>query len=439
MDCITGINRKTMLNIFPLLFGVSAWLGIYATFLQMPIIVKKAPEGWSLPSFVVVLIQIGNIGPLLYTMLQKYRPIKDSYLIYFMLSVGLSGALLFSQFYDVTVNIFDDERSLPLLGSVLMFSLMACTSSVLFMPYMGRFQEGYLVSYFTGVSFGGLISSSITLLQGIGKEEKIICHNHTMEINVTDISPEPQEEPNISVATFFLIISCIFLISSISFFLIDTLKIFKNEYANVVIRYGNDYTFNQEEVSINAGTGTENNEKKTEKLKKLSSINYQNLMLLTGLISATFNAIIPGVLSYATLPFGTHTYHYTITFVYIGEPLAYIFGNFIPHSSIRLVWSLATFAIIPCTYIMINAVMSPFPPLLGTLIGSILTISSWVIAKICYAFINLSLMSIFRAQGGKSLVRLGGYTQIGSFLGSVFIFSLVNFTSIFKQYDPCAS
>lgn len=131
MGCEKIFNQKSILRLFPLLFGVSAWLGIYATFLQMPIIVKTAPEGWNLPSYVVVIIQIGNIGPLLYTLLQKYRPVRDSYLIYLMLSFGICGSLLFSQLYDMTINIFDNDRSVPLLGSVLLFSIMACTSSVL--------------------------------------------------------------------------------------------------------------------------------------------------------------------------------------------------------------------------------------------------------------------------------------------------------------------
>lgn len=249
------------------------------------------------------------------------------------------------------------------------------------MPYMGRFPESYLVSYFTGVSFGGLISSTITLFQGIGKSHD----SSTTSINDTDITTEEpqimQELPNISVSTFFLIISGIFFVSSSAFFLIDTLNVFKNEYANVEIRYGNDYTFNSpenEEMSVNAeGTTTEttNEKKKGKQLKKLSPINYQNLLLLTGVISAVFNAIVPSLLSYATLPFGSHTYHYAITIVYIGEPLAYMFANFIPHSSIRIVWGLAAFSTIPCTYIVINAAMSPYPPLIGTLIGSILTVS----------------------------------------------------------------
>ncbi|XP_063709696.1 solute carrier family 52, riboflavin transporter, member 3-B-like [Culicoides brevitarsis] len=426
---LSGLLQK----ICPFFFGISTWLGIYATFTQMPIIVNTAPEGWNLPSYVVVMIQIGNLGPLLYHFLQKHRPVKDSYLIYGMLTLGFCGALLFSQLWDLTTLIFDKERSLSLLGSVLMFSFMACTSSVLFMPYMGRFPSSYIVQYFTGVSFGGLICAFLALVQGMGStEEKLIATNET-----ESVTEEPQmqiDQPNFSVSTFFLLISGILFVSGIAFYLMDTLEIFKKQYANVEIRYGNDYTFNSAENEEMRETNDEDKRQQPrQQLKKLSPINYRNLLLLFGVMSAVINAIIPSVLSYATLPFGSNTYHYTITVVYIMEPLAYIFGNFIPHSSIRAVWIVAFIPVLPCTYLMINAVMSPYPWLLGTTIGEILPIISWSLVKMSNAFVTISLMSIFRDQGGKSLVNIGSYTQIGSFLGSVFIFCLVNFTDIFKS------
>lgn len=42
-----------------------------------------------------------------------------------------------------------------------------------------------------------------------------------------------------------------------------------------------------------------------------------------------------------------------------------------------------------------------------------------------------------RSQGGKSLVWIGAVSQVGSAIGSVFIFLLVNYTNLFTQYEPC--
>lgn len=238
------------------------------------------------------------------------------------------------------------------------------------MPYMGRFPEDYLVKYFTGVSFGGLISAFLALLQGMGEEK-------TGKSNDTEIvTDEPQmqiDQPEISVSMYFLLISGIIFVSSVAFHLMDTLEMFRKQYANVEIRYGNDYTFNrpENEEDTTATTTVKHPEKQ---LKKLSPINYQNLLLLFGVMSAVINAFIPGLLSYATLPFGSYTYHYTITCVYIGEPLAYIFGNYVPHSSIRVVWLVSLLTAFPCIYLAINAFMSPFPWFLGTTLGQVLPV-----------------------------------------------------------------
>ncbi|XP_063709311.1 riboflavin transporter 2-like [Culicoides brevitarsis] len=379
-------------KICPFFFGISSWIGIYATYTQMPIIVKTAPEGWNLPSYIVVMVQLGNLGPLLYHFLQKHRPVKNSYLIYGMLTLGFCASLVFSQLWDVTVTIFNSERSLFLMMSVLMFSLLACTSSVLFMPYMGRFPASYIVQYYTGMSCGGLTCAFLALLQGTGSDEE-----SQMEI----------DQPNFSVSTFLFIVTGIIFVSFVAFYLMETLEIFKKQFAI--------------------------DEDKKLEVKKLSPINFKSFLLLYGLLAALINATIPSILSYATLPFGSSTYHYTLTVVYIMEPLAYIFGNFIPHSSIRAVWIVAFIPVLPCTYLMINAVMSPYPWLLGTKIGEILPIILWTIVKMSNAFVTISLMSIFRVQGGKSLVNIGSCGQIGSFLGTVNIFCLVNFTDIFKS------
>lgn len=53
------------------------------------------------------------------------------------------------------------------------------------------------------------------------------------------------------------------------------------------------------------------------------------------------------------------------------------------------------------------------------------------------AYIRLKITTIFRQQGGKSLVWVGAFTQIGSFVGSVLSFTLVNYTGIFSSFRPC--
>lgn len=48
-------KRNIFVDALAILFGISSWIGVTSIFLQLPLIVSTAPEGWSLPSY------LGNI------------------------------------------------------------------------------------------------------------------------------------------------------------------------------------------------------------------------------------------------------------------------------------------------------------------------------------------------------------------------------------------
>lgn len=130
-------SRRLVLKVLALLFGVSAWLGINSSYVELPLLVQTAPESWSLPSYMVIVIQLANL-PLLFTCLQRARLLNNSAYIFSLLLVGFVGAIVFGFVYEKTTKIFDEDRSLALLVIVFGFALVGCTSSVAFMPYMGR-------------------------------------------------------------------------------------------------------------------------------------------------------------------------------------------------------------------------------------------------------------------------------------------------------------
>lgn len=68
-------------------------------------------------------------------------------------------------------------------------------------------------------------------------------------------------------------------------------------------------------------------------------------------------------------------------------------------------------------------------------------VTCWTVLTGFHSFIRLAITSIFRQQdsggGGRSLVWVGIVTQIGSIVGSVVAFVLVNLTNLFAKYEPC--
>lgn len=425
-------DRSLLVDLLAILFGVGAWIGVNSSFVQLPLLVVNAPEGWNLPSYLVVATQLGNMGPLIYTGLQKVRAFKDSYMIYAVLVLGTVGAICMALLYEVTAHVFGAERSVAMLVCVYALAMVGCTSSVLFMPYMGRFRTIYLITYLIGEGLSGFLPSIVALIQGVGGNAECIPNNST-DPNAPDfISYTPP--PRFGSMEYFIFVFVVLIISTIAFTILDNHPRCRREYAAVVINHGNDYTYETGQASASS---SDKSSIKLEPSKTLSNRNYTYLMLLMGALCMFGNGIFPSIQSYSCLPYGNVAYHLTVTLSTMANPVACFLAVFLPHTSIRAITSISLLAALFAVYGLTTAFMSPAPPLVGQTIGDVLVIATWTILMGLVSYVRLSITTVFRHQGGKTLVWVGAVTQIGSLLGSVLSFSLVNFTDLFQQYYPC--
>lgn len=159
-------ERKLVVDLFTVFFGVSAWIGVNTLFNELPLLVESSPEQWNLPSYLTVIVQIANIGPISYSILKKYLSVSDKYTIYLIITIGALSALSMAFFYSQTTIIFGVEHSTALFVLMFFTALVGCTSSVLFMPYMGRYLEIYLITYLMGEGLSGFIASMVAIVQG---------------------------------------------------------------------------------------------------------------------------------------------------------------------------------------------------------------------------------------------------------------------------------
>jgi riboflavin transporter 2 len=139
-------HRSALVDILAIFFGIGTWIGINSTYVQLPLLVNATPEGWNLASYIVIIIQVGNLGPVFYASIQKFWPIKDGFFIYTLLATGVAAGFCMAFLYPITAEIFGAERSIAIFINVFFFALVGCTSSVLFMPYFGRFRDIYLIT-----------------------------------------------------------------------------------------------------------------------------------------------------------------------------------------------------------------------------------------------------------------------------------------------------
>jgi uncharacterized membrane protein len=53
------------------------------------------------------------------------------------------------------------------------------------------------------------------------------------------------------------------------------------------------------------------------------------------------------------------------------------------------------------------------------------------------SYVKMSIATVFRRVGGRSLFWYGCMTQIGAAIGSAVMFYLINYQQIFTSYNPC--
>lgn len=58
MSGLTGMGRKPLVDLLAMMFGVGAWVAINGMWVELPLLVLHLPEGWNLPSYLSVIIQV---------------------------------------------------------------------------------------------------------------------------------------------------------------------------------------------------------------------------------------------------------------------------------------------------------------------------------------------------------------------------------------------
>jgi len=139
-----GGGRNVWLDLLAVLFGMASWISVNGLWVELPVLVSVLPESWALASYLSVIVQIANLGPISYALL-RWRfgdeRISKTACIYLLLIVGVISSVLLVFLWDETATIGGvGEYSVGLLALVFFLSLVDCSSSVLFLPFMAMFR-----------------------------------------------------------------------------------------------------------------------------------------------------------------------------------------------------------------------------------------------------------------------------------------------------------
>ncbi|XP_058802097.1 solute carrier family 52, riboflavin transporter, member 3-like [Phymastichus coffea] len=419
-------NRKILVDILALLFGLGTWVGVNGIYVQLPLLVNSAIEKWNLPAYMVLIVQFANLGPILYTLYVKYfARTKDHYIIYGLLAVGSLSLFLLAFVYNQTSVIFGNKHSSALLFLMFILSFVGCTSSVLFTPYMRNYREIYLVSYIIGEGLSGFIPSIIALIQGVGGNPQ--CHNVTKPggpLEFTTRYPDPRFSPTI----FFILLGILLFVCFLAFIGLMKLKVARGERVKLPASTETLPT------DLNAPPSY-----KTNSGWKMSNQVYVYLLGMMAVICLLNNGILPSIQSYSCLPYGNVAYHLTVTLSSMAGPLAMCLGFIVQNPKVNLLSELMVIVLGLGALVFYIAVQSPSPPWQYSWVGIFLVVTAWILVFGISGFVKLGIITLFRPDPGRGLYYTGVATQLGSLVGAITSFILVNHTKIFQSYSPCDS
>jgi hypothetical protein len=185
------VPRTFKVQVLFVLVGVSAWIAIQSLFSELSVMLKQLPEGPSVASQLVLAIQCGNLGPMVYSLL---RPRLRTGMIFVLFS-GLAALVFVALTWNRTVNVAGYERSLFLILGTFLSAVADCTSNLVFWPYASSFGAPYV----TALALGESCSSAVTALVFFLQKTLIFC----------------------SPTSFFMIIAAIVSVCVCAFFLLE--------------------------------------------------------------------------------------------------------------------------------------------------------------------------------------------------------------------------
>ncbi|CAL1538575.1 unnamed protein product [Lymnaea stagnalis] len=161
---------KLVVHLLVVTFGITSWSILNGLWVELPILVAHLPEGWTLPSYLTIISQLGNVGPIAFSFLVYLTPNRklETPACIVIVTVLTLCALLYSFFWSQTAIVAGQDFSVALLSLTFCQAVFAATTSIAYLAFMAHLRAQYMGSIFIGMSLSGLIPAFAAIGQGSG-------------------------------------------------------------------------------------------------------------------------------------------------------------------------------------------------------------------------------------------------------------------------------
>lgn len=284
-------------------------------------------SGWNLPAYLSVLIAFGNLGPIAVTITHHCAPgrLNERLAIYCIQVLAVVVSAFLAVFWKQTVTVAGQERSLPFLFFTFLLSLVCCTSTVTFLPFMFRYPPQYIRTFFIGQGLSALFPCIVAIGQGVSKLE---CKTVNGTVHADYLKESFPAE------NFFWFLFVMLLVSALSFVALTRRQTASQQGAPQQESDTSASARNGDETHPLHNGSTPVSEEQVQVEEKPSVQTFWTrhniyLLVLLAVSNALTNGVLPSVQSFSCLPYGTMTFHLSVVLGNIANPLACFIAMFV--------------------------------------------------------------------------------------------------------------
>ncbi|XP_075405222.1 solute carrier family 52, riboflavin transporter, member 2 [Tenrec ecaudatus] len=444
------LGRLVLAHLLVALFGMGSWASVNGVWVELPVVVRYLPEGWSLPSYLSVLVALGNLGLLAVTLWRRLARGKHEQVpIRAVQLLNVLGTALLAPLWHRVAPVAGQPHSVAFLTLTLVLALACCASNVTFLPFLSHVPPPFLRSFFLGQGLSALLPCVLALAQGVGRLE---CP--PAATNSTLGAPRYFPE-RFSANSFFWVLTALLATSAAAFQgllpLLPSLPVLPGPTGGpgLGLQGGTPQGGSEEEGEEvlplqepprQAAITTPSSAPETPYLLSARSACLLGLLTLT---NALTNGVLPAVQSFSCLPYGRLAYHLAVVLGSTANPLACFLAMGVLSRSLASLAGLSLLGVLFGAYLMVLAVLSPCPPLVGTSAGVALVVVSWVLCLGLFSYVKVAASSLLHGGGQRALLAVGVAIQVGSLLGALAMFLPTSIYHVFRSGeacgDPCGS
>ncbi|XP_077614344.1 solute carrier family 52, riboflavin transporter, member 2 isoform X1 [Crocuta crocuta] len=434
--------RLVLTHLLVALFGMGSWAAINGIWVELPVVVKDLPEGWSLPSYLSVLVALGNLGLPVVTLWRRLAPGKSEQApIQVVQALSVVGMALLAPLWHYVTPVAGQLHSVAFLTLALVLALSCCASNVTFLPFLSHLPPPFLRSFFLGQGLSALLPCVLALVQGVGHLECLPAStNGTLWL--------PHDFPErFPASTFFWMLTALLVTSAAVFqgllLLLPSLPSVPTAGpgSGLPVRAPGVEEEQEEEEALplqespsQAAGAPASPDPKAHRLLSAHSACLLGLLAVT---SALTNGVLPAVQSFSCLPYGRLAYHLAVVLGSAANPLACFLAMGVLCRSLAGLGSLSMLGVLFGAYLMALAILSPCPPLVGASAGVVLVVLSWVLCLGVFSYVKVAASSLLHGGGRPALLAAGVAIQVGSLLGAVAMFPLTSIYHVFRSGKDC--